>query len=37
MDVIKVTPRGYCYGVVDAIQMVKQIARDPNVPGRFTF
>jgi 4-hydroxy-3-methylbut-2-enyl diphosphate reductase len=32
MDVIKVTPRGYCYGVVDAIQMVKQIARDPNVP-----
>ncbi|HWI66650.1 MAG TPA: 4-hydroxy-3-methylbut-2-enyl diphosphate reductase [Symbiobacteriaceae bacterium] len=32
MDVIKVTPRGYCYGVVDAIQMVKQVARDPSVP-----
>lgn len=32
MDVIKVTPRGYCYGVVDAIQMVKQVARDPNAP-----
>ena len=32
VDVIKVTPRGYCYGVVDAIQMVKQVARDPNAP-----
>lgn len=32
MDVIKITPRGYCYGVVDAIQMVKQVAKDPNVP-----
>jgi 4-hydroxy-3-methylbut-2-enyl diphosphate reductase len=32
MDVIKVTPRGYCYGVVDAIQMVKQVARDPGMP-----
>lgn len=32
MEVIKVTPRGYCYGVVDAIEMVKQTARDPNVP-----
>lgn len=32
MDVIKITPRGYCYGVVDAIQMVKQVARDPDLP-----
>ena len=32
MDVIKISPRGYCYGVVDAIQMVKQVARDPNAP-----
>ncbi|HYF94129.1 MAG TPA: 4-hydroxy-3-methylbut-2-enyl diphosphate reductase [Symbiobacteriaceae bacterium] len=32
MDVIKITPRGYCYGVVDAIQMVKQVARDASVP-----
>lgn len=32
MDVIKITPRGYCYGVVDAIQLVKQVARDPNAP-----
>lgn len=30
MDVIKVTPRGYCYGVVDAIQLARQVARDPN-------
>lgn len=32
LDVIKISPRGYCYGVVDAIQMVKQVAKDPNVP-----
>ncbi|MCG0239461.1 MAG: 4-hydroxy-3-methylbut-2-enyl diphosphate reductase [Firmicutes bacterium] len=32
MEVIKITPRGYCHGVVDAIQLAKQVARDPNVP-----
>jgi len=32
MRVIKISPRGYCYGVVDAIQMAKTVARDPNVP-----
>ncbi len=32
MQVIKVSPRGYCYGVVDAIQMAKRVARDPQVP-----
>ncbi len=32
MRVLKVSPRGYCYGVVDAIQMAKRVARDPNVP-----
>jgi 4-hydroxy-3-methylbut-2-enyl diphosphate reductase len=32
VDVIKISPRGYCYGVVDAIQLVKQVARDPNTP-----
>lgn len=32
MDVIKITPRGYCYGVVDAIQMVKKVAADSDVP-----
>lgn len=32
MDVIKISPRGYCYGVVDAIQMARAVAKDPNVP-----
>ncbi|MCY0880434.1 MAG: 4-hydroxy-3-methylbut-2-enyl diphosphate reductase, partial [Firmicutes bacterium] len=32
MNVIKIHPRGYCYGVVDAITMAKRIAKDPNVP-----
>ncbi len=31
-QVIKITPRGYCYGVVDALQMARQVARDPNAP-----
>jgi 4-hydroxy-3-methylbut-2-enyl diphosphate reductase len=32
MEVIKISPRGYCYGVVDALQLVRQTAKDPNVP-----
>ncbi len=32
MEVIKISPRGYCYGVVDALQVVRQTARDPEVP-----
>jgi 4-hydroxy-3-methylbut-2-enyl diphosphate reductase len=32
MEVIKISPRGYCYGVVDAIQLAKQVARDLQVP-----
>ncbi|MCL5015720.1 MAG: 4-hydroxy-3-methylbut-2-enyl diphosphate reductase [Firmicutes bacterium] len=32
MDVIKIHPRGYCYGVVDAITMAKRVAQDPNIP-----
>jgi len=32
VDVLKISPRGYCYGVVDAIQMVKQVAKDPTTP-----
>ena len=28
MEVIKISPRGYCYGVVDALQMVRQVAKD---------
>ena len=32
MDVIKISPRGYCYGVVDAIQKVTgQNLWDPSV------
>lgn len=32
MEVLKVHPRGYCYGVVDALTMAKRAAKDPNVP-----
>lgn len=32
MEVIKITPRGYCYGVVDAIQMAKDVAKNPAYP-----
>ncbi len=32
MEVIKISPRGYCYGVVDALQLVRQTASDPCVP-----
>ncbi len=32
MEVIPVTPRGYCYGVVDAIQLARRVARDPSTP-----
>lgn len=32
MEVIKISPRGYCYGVVDALQIVRQVAKDPGHP-----
>lgn len=32
MEVIKISPRGYCYGVVDALQIVRQVAKDPTMP-----
>ena len=32
MEVIKISPRGYCYGVVDALQIVRKTAKDPTVP-----
>jgi len=32
MEVIKISPRGYCYGVVDALQLVRQAAHDPQHP-----
>lgn len=31
MEVIKITLRGYCYGVVDAIQIARRAAHDPDV------
>ena len=32
MEVIKITPRGYCYGVVDALQLARQAAKDATLP-----
>jgi 4-hydroxy-3-methylbut-2-enyl diphosphate reductase len=32
MDVIKISPRGYCYGVVDAMVLAMQTARNLNLP-----
>jgi 4-hydroxy-3-methylbut-2-enyl diphosphate reductase len=32
MEVIKVAPRGYCYGVVDAMEMARRAAKDPSLP-----
>lgn len=31
VEVVKVVPRGYCYGVVDAVQAARRLAQDPNV------
>jgi 4-hydroxy-3-methylbut-2-enyl diphosphate reductase len=32
MEVIRVTPRGYCYGVVGAMEMARKAAHDPSLP-----
>jgi 4-hydroxy-3-methylbut-2-en-1-yl diphosphate reductase len=32
MEVIKISPRGYCYGVVDAMVIAKNAALDPSLP-----
>ncbi|HEX3641910.1 MAG TPA: 4-hydroxy-3-methylbut-2-enyl diphosphate reductase, partial [Ktedonobacteraceae bacterium] len=32
MEVIKISPRGYCYGVVDALTMARKAAKDPALP-----
>lgn len=32
MEVIKITPRGYCYGVVDAMVLAQQAARNLDLP-----
>lgn len=34
MEIIKVRPRGYCYGVVDAMQIAKTVARKAREEGR---
>lgn len=32
MEVVKISPRGYCYGVVDAMVLAKQTAKNLNLP-----
>lgn len=32
MEVIRISPRGYCYGVVDAMVIAQNAAMDPNLP-----
>lgn len=32
MEVVKITPRGYCYGVVDALQIARQAAKNTQLP-----
>jgi 4-hydroxy-3-methylbut-2-enyl diphosphate reductase len=32
MDVIKISPRGYCYGVVDAMTIARKAAKDTTLP-----
>src|SRR5438552_1322772 len=32
MEVIKISPRGYCYGVVDALQIARQAVKDASLP-----
>lgn len=32
MEVVKITPRGYCYGVVDAMVIARQAANDDSLP-----
>lgn len=32
MKVIPLSPRGYCYGVVDALALAQRVAADPRVP-----
>jgi 4-hydroxy-3-methylbut-2-en-1-yl diphosphate reductase len=32
MEVIKISPRGYCYGVVDALNIARKAAKDASLP-----
>lgn len=34
MDVVKISPRGYCYGVVDAMVIAKNAALDKIYPDQ---
>src|SRR4030081_696476 len=33
MEVIKITPRGYCHGVVDAFRIAKRVRESTGEPG----
>ena len=37
MEVIKVSPGDYCYGVVDTCQVVQQAIKNPHVPRPIHF
>ena len=32
MEVLKITPRGYCHGVVDAFRIAKRVREETNGP-----
>ncbi|GAF06224.1 4-hydroxy-3-methylbut-2-enyl diphosphate reductase [Paenibacillus pini JCM 16418] len=32
MEVVKISPRGYCYGVVDAMVLARQAAQNLDLP-----
>lgn len=32
LEIVKISPRGYCYGVVDAMVMARQAAKNPDLP-----
>ena len=32
MEVLKISPRGYCYGVVDAMVLARQAAKNLDLP-----
>ncbi|MDC3413367.1 4-hydroxy-3-methylbut-2-enyl diphosphate reductase [Aquibacillus sp. 3ASR75-11] len=32
MEIVKIAPRGYCYGVVDAMVIAQNAVKDPNLP-----
>lgn len=32
MEIVKISPRGYCYGVVDAMVLALQTAKNQNLP-----